>query len=649
MLSKDSANPDELSAHLANLDRPFACIYRPQCEPINAVLFLEGDIELSQSLSELALDPPLDATGKCSFNKLILLPFNQLKEKGYACIDDGEQTIVMHIERQDYYPIDSFIAAINDHDIKPRNLHFDLDDQTYGDIVDTVIDQEISSGEGSNFVISRSLEGDITDFSIRHALTLYKRLLQSECGSYWTWMIFTGSRYFMGSTPEQHIQVDEQNVAMNPISGTLKYPDTGNMAHVLDDFLQDKKERDELFMVVDEELKMMSSICQRDIQVSGPKLKAMSHIAHTEYFIHGKSDRSLKEIIRQSLFAPTVTGSPIESACKVIARRERRGRGYYSGIVAITGAQEGKRYLDSAIMIRTADISAQGHFRLTAGSTIVRSSIAQSEAGETRAKLQGLMHSFFSEPGAGTPNRTGLSAELCHRADQILAQRNARTSSFWLDNLQWGPRALLSHHAITLIDMEDNFTAMIAYQLRSAGCAVTPIPWYDCPSKLTQLIDRDIVFIGPGPGDPTNIQLEKIRVGRKIIAQRLREQRPLIGTCLGHQLICAELGIPIERLVNNRQGSQHQIFIQGKPHTVGFYNSFSALHQRPCWYSPEHDKTVQLERLPSGEIVALSSGNVASIQFHNESFLTQDAFSIYQWLIQNALTTTATLSQQDAV
>ncbi|WP_404873480.1 glutamine amidotransferase-related protein, partial [Klebsiella pneumoniae] len=87
-----------------------------------------------------------------------------------------------------------------------------------------------------------------------------------------------------------------------------------------------------------------------------------------------------------------------------------------------------------------------------------------------------------------------------------LAKRNARASAFWLDNSQLGPCALLSHHAITLIDMEDNFTAMIAYQLRSAGCAVTLIPWYDSLSKLTQLTDRDIVFIGPGPGDPTNVQ-----------------------------------------------------------------------------------------------------------------------------------------------
>lgn len=649
MLSNDTANPDTLSAHLANLDRPFACIYRPQCEPIDAVLFVEGSIELSQSLSELALDLPISGTDACAFMQLILLPFNQLKEKGYAYIEDSEQAIVMHIEQQSYHPIDSFIAAIDDLDIHPQNLHFDLDDQTYGDIVDTVINQEISTGEGSNFVISRSLEGDIADFSTRHALALYKRLLRSECGSYWTWMIYTGNRYFIGSTPEQHIQIDEQHVAMNPISGTLKYPESGYVERVLDDFLQDKKERDELFMVVDEELKMMSNICQHGIQVSGPKLKAMSHIAHTEYFIHGNSDRSLKEIIRNSLFAPTVTGSPIESACKVIARREPRGRGYYSGIVAMTGAQEGKRYLDSAIMIRTADISAQGHFRLTAGSTIVRSSVAENEAAETRAKLQGLMHSFFSDMSSAPPNRVGLPADLRHRANQILAQRNTEASAFWLGNAQQSPCSVLFHDAITLIDMEDDFTAMIAYQLRSAGCTVTLVPWHDGVRQLAQLSDCDIVFMGPGPGDPTNLQLEKIRVGRQIIAHQLRERRPLIGTCLGHQLICAELGIPIERLTKNRQGSQYQVSIQGKQHTVGFYNSFSAIHHQCSWYSTQYDKTIQLERLPSNEIIALSSDNVASIQFHNESFLTQDAFPIYQWLIKNALRTTVTLSKQGVV
>lgn len=639
-----AGNNGELTAHLVGLDRPFACLYRPQADSTDAVLFLEGDIELLSSLSELTLDVP-DPTGS-TLSQLVLLPFNQLKEKGYACIDDGEQVIVMHINKQQHYPVNAFIEAIEEQHVQPKNLRFDLDNREYGEVVNAVINQEIGAGEGSNFVISRSLEGDIAGFGIAHALTLFKRLLQSECGAYWTWMVYTGSRYFIGSTPEQHIQVNDRHVAMNPISGTLRYPEAPQLAQALDDFLLDTKERDELFMVVDEELKMMSNICQRNIQVSGPKLKAMSYIAHTEYFIDGESDRGLQEILRHSLFAPTVTGSPIANACKVIARREQRGRGYYSGVVAISGLRDGKRYLDSAIVIRSADISTQGRFRLTAGSTIVRDSVARNEASETRAKLQGLMYSFFgATASSAVPAKTTLSAALYRRAAHLLVQRNEKASSFWLGNGQ--PMRTPQHAStqIVLIDMEDAFTAMIAYQLRSTGYFITVMPWCDAQHRLPQFVSQansPILFIGPGPGDPTDMNLEKIRVARRLIAQQLRARRPLIGTCLGHQLICTELGIPIMRLPKNRQGSQYQVSIQGRTHYVGFYNSFSATSPDPCWYSPVYDKTLRLERLASNEIIALSSGNLASIQFHNESFLTQDAFAIYRWLIQNALRTTAT-------
>ncbi|CDG21946.1 putative phenazine biosynthesis protein PhzE [Xenorhabdus poinarii G6] len=639
---------DELSAHIDNLNRPFACIYRPQVDTADSVLFLEGNIERYSSLADLTLDTFTSDSNTHQMSQLVLLPFNQLKEKGYACIDDHEQVIVMYIDKLAYYPVNQFMAVIANYDIKPKNLRFDFDDQEYSEIVDTVIRQEINAGEGSNFVISRSLEGDIDGFSIKYALNLFKRLMYSECGAYWTWMCYTGSRYFIGSTPEQHIKVSQQSVSMNPISGTLRYPDAQHLERALYDFLQDKKECDELFMVVDEELKMMSNICQRDIKVSGPKLKTMSYIAHTEYYINGESDRGLKEIIRQSLFSPAVTGSPIENACKVIARHEQRGRGYYSGVIAIIGNNSEKRYLDSAIMIRTADISSQGHFRLTAGSTIVRNSVPHNEAYETRAKLQGLMHSFFDVAtiSAGSP-KTEISVELYRRANQLLAQRNEKASIFWLGKMEQN-RIILPHNEIFLIDMEDTFTEMITYQLRKAGCTVTIVPWYDCPCKLPQT-SNSIVFIGPGPGDPTNPKLEKVLVARQVIAQQLRFQYPLIGTCLGHQLICAELGIPIIRLPRNRQGSQYQVSIQGKNHCVGFYNSFSAIHHKSYWHSTTYNKTIHFERLVSNEIIALSSSNVASIQFHNESFLTQDAFTIYQWLIQNALRKTSTSEKIDVV
>ncbi|WP_338859751.1 chorismate-binding protein [Xenorhabdus griffiniae] len=553
----------ELPAYIANLDRPFACIYRPQVDMADSVLFLEGNIEQFPSFSDFPLDTSTIDANTHQISQLVLLPFNQLKEKSYACIDDYEQVIVMHIDKLAYYPVNQFMAAIVSYDIQPQNICFDLDDQAYGEIVDTVINQEISAGEGSNFVISRSLEADLDGFSIRHALSLFKRLVQSEYGAYWTWIFYTGNRYFIGSTPEQHIKVNQPSVSMNPISGTFRYPKSQHLERALCNFLQNKKERDELFMVVDEELKMMSRICQRDIQVSGPKLKMMSHIAHTEYYINGESDRGLKEIVQQSLFAPAVTGSPIENACKVIARHEQRGRGYYSGVIAIIGNNGKKRYLDSAIVIRTADISSQGHFRLMAGSTIVRDSVPHNEACETRAKLQGLMHSFFDVAiiSAGSP-KTEISAKLYSRANQLLAQRNEKVSTFWLGNMKQN-RMILPYSKIFLIDMEDTFTEMIGYQLRRAGCSIIIVPWYDSQCKLLQT-SNNIVFIGPGPGDPANLELERIRIVRQVIAQQLRSQHPLIGTCLGHQLICAELGIPIIRLSKSRQGSQYQVSIQEK-------------------------------------------------------------------------------------
>ncbi|MDE9772178.1 chorismate-binding protein, partial [Pseudomonas aeruginosa] len=103
------------------------------------------------------------------------------------------------------------------------------------------------------------------------------------------------------------------------------------------EFLDNRKEADELYMVVDEELKMMARICEDGGRVLGPYLKEMAHLAHTEYFIEGQTSRDVREVLRETLFAPTVTGSPLESACRVIRRYEPQGRGYYSGVAALIG------------------------------------------------------------------------------------------------------------------------------------------------------------------------------------------------------------------------------------------------------------------------------------------------------------------------
>ena len=50
----------------------------------------------------------------------------------------------------------------------------------------------------------------------------------------------------------------------------------------------------------------------------------------------------------------------------------------------------------------------------------------------------------------------------------------------------------------------------------------------------------------------------------------------VLGVCLGHELIAAELGLEIVRKDVPYQGAQTDIDLFGRRETVGFYNSFVA-------------------------------------------------------------------------
>ena len=78
-------------------------------------------------------------------------------------------------------------------------------------------------------------------------------------------------------------------------------------------------------MVVDEELKMMCDICHEGGQVLGPFLKPMTHLIHTEYLLAGRSDRDHREILRDTMYAATVTGAPGRE--RLPADRRLRARG----------------------------------------------------------------------------------------------------------------------------------------------------------------------------------------------------------------------------------------------------------------------------------------------------------------------------------
>jgi phenazine biosynthesis protein phzE len=460
---------DLLDRVLSTQPPAFALLHRPDTTGPGVLEVLVGEVSVVNTLAEIPMPEQTEGTdcGACH-DVLAIVPYRQIAERGYSCVDDGESLFAVTVTDHGVLPVPEVLTRIPDSPIELPSGDFDIDDDTYASTVRRVIVDEIGEGVGANFVIKRSFTADITDYTPRSALTLFRRLLECESGAYWTYIIHTGTRTFVGASPERHISLRDSTAVMNPISGTYRYPQSGPTLSGVMDFLADRKEIDELYMVVDEELKMMARICDSGCRVVGPYLKEMSRLAHTEYFIEGRSARDVREILRETMFAPTVTGSPLESACKVISRYEPEGRGYYSGVVALIGRDErGSRTLDSAILIRTADIDSAGRVRIGVGATLVRHSDTASEVAETRAKAAGLLAALGAERWA----RFGEHPSVL----TALAQRNATISGFWLAegrNRGW-PEVSFAGCKVLIVDAEDSFTSMIDHQLRTLGMAVT--------------------------------------------------------------------------------------------------------------------------------------------------------------------------------
>ena len=140
------------------------------------------------------------------------------------------------------------------------------------------------------------------------------------------------------------------------------------------------------------------------------------------------------------MYAATVTGSPVENACRLIKQYETEGRGYYGAALAVLGRDaQGGPVVDSPIVIRTADVDLEGRLTVTAGATLVRDSDAAYEVAETHAKAGGILSAFGLVPPAPTPSVN--VAELVSDEDVLLAlnQRNRRLSSFWLTDQAGAP------------------------------------------------------------------------------------------------------------------------------------------------------------------------------------------------------------------
>ncbi len=585
---------------------------------------------------------------------LALVPYRQLTERGDECHDDHAPLLAMRIAERSRHALSLLPPAT-----APvlRDGAFDVDDEAYGASVKRVLDEEIGAGEGSNFVLRRTFVGHC-DNPRETAYGAFRALLEKERNAYWTFLIDTGEGLMVGATPERHVSLSGGVAVMNPISGTLREaPATASRERVVA-FLEDAKEREELAMVVDEELKMLAEVGDLGGLVRGPFLKEMANLAHTEYYIEARTTMDPRLILRITMFAPTATGSPIRNAFRVIKRHERGGRGYYAGVAALIGRDEaGSPTMDAPLLLRVAYVGNDGTVRVPVGATLVRGSDPYEEVRETYAKAAGVLRAFgvgfgargglavgdevsaVGSLGASAVGSLGASASTSASAvgaqdapaartvpwsedpeiAALLASRNESLSAFWLNEHEPADLVdpLLAGRRVLIVDNEDAFTSMLAVELRALGLETTRVAHDEVPDHSTY----DLVLLGPGPGDPRDLASPRMVAVRNLAKLLIDHRTPTLGLCLGHEALAAVLGLELVRLPTPMQGTQVELDLFGSKERVAFYNSFAAR-------LPEF-LVLDTVALPGTNLMAALRGpSFTGLQFHPESVVTKDGLGI---------------------
>jgi phenazine biosynthesis protein phzE len=602
---------------------PFAVIHREHDPTLDVLV---GEVVDVDRLADIPLD---------GAEVLALVPFRQVRERGFAAHDDGAALRCLVVRERESIPVADAIALLPRHPVAV-DLDVDVSDDEYAAIVRRVIDEEIGRGEGANFVIRRDFTGSTDAAPAATVLGWLRALLEHESGAYWTFALHTPGLAAAGATPERHVSSIDGLVSMNPISGTFRHADGRPDDDAFLAFLDDVKEREELVMVVDEELKMMSAVCPDGGRIRGPFLKRMSRLTHTEYVLEGRTTLDPREVLRGTMFAPTVTGSPMGNACTVIARHETTPRGYYAGVLARFTPTAAGYDLDAPILIRTAYLDGDGQVRVPVGATLVRHSDPASEVAETRAKAAGVLTALGALPGAA-PSTTG-TVDL-ERFATLLESRNGHLAAFW--RAPQAPRPSRGIRAL-VIDAGDDFTTMLAHQLRSLGVDAHVIPWQEAQAEASE----DLVVFGPGPGDPRNSADPRIRRLRELIAARLESARPMLAVCLSHQVLADLAGLPIEPLAAPRQGVQLRVDLFGSDAAIGFYNTFAAVAANGST-SPRLDLEVASDAA-TGIVHALRGPGIASMQGHLESVTSPDGFAALERLLDAVLAGQAWIPQLSA-
>ncbi|MCR4666714.1 MAG: anthranilate phosphoribosyltransferase [Desulfovibrio sp.] len=189
-----------------------------------------------------------------------------------------------------------------------------------------------------------------------------------------------------------------------------------------------------------------------------------------------------------------------------------------------------------------------------------------------------------------------------------------------------------------LIDNYDSFTYNLVQAFQSLGREVTVV--YNDDDALLSMAERtdlEMVCLSPGPSRPEN-------AGHCLkFLEKLSPTVPVLGVCLGHQILGLFGGADVVRAPTIMHGKQSMISHTGEglftgvqsPMQVGRYHSL-VVHVESDEANPHFRVTA---RGPENEVMALCYRDRpwVGVQFHPESVLTPDGMKLLGNFPQNVM------------